>query len=87
MIYTRYEKLNIIKLKTHMDTLPFDIICKALQMRPSNTIYCEADGKLYGIISSGDIDRAHSAKKIVFLLIKNLHPFCQINLWKQEKYL
>ncbi len=63
MIYTRYEKLNIIKLKTHMDTLPFDIICKALQMRPSNTIYCEADGKLYGIISSGDIDRAHSAKK------------------------
>ena len=45
------------------DTLSFDELGKILEDRPANVIYCELDGKLYGIISMGDVARADEEGK------------------------
>lgn len=58
MIYTERDKLTIIELDNNLDTLSFDALAKAILDRPSNDVYCEYKGKLYGIISMGDIERA-----------------------------
>ena len=58
MIYTEYDKLTIIKLMNEADSLSFDELGAILKERPANVIYCELSGKLYGIISMGDVARA-----------------------------
>lgn len=66
MLYTECNKLTIIKLMNETDSLSFDELGKILKERPANVIYCELGGKLYGIISMGDVARAHGeGKKMV----------------------
>lgn len=71
MIYTKYSKLNVIKLKSHVDTVSFQVLRHAIQKNPSNVIYCEAEGKIYGIISSGDIERDYFAGRDYVTINKN----------------
>lgn len=66
MIYTEYNKLTLIKLMNEVGCLSFNELGKILEECPANVIYCELDGKLYGIISMGDVVRASDeAKKVV----------------------
>lgn len=66
MLYTEYDKLTIINSMNEMDALSFDELGEILKERPANVIYCELDGKLYGIISMGDVARAdYEGKKAV----------------------
>ena len=58
MIYTPREKLTVIKLPEHRERISFEEIENVLWERPSNMIYVEAAGSLYGVISMGDIERA-----------------------------
>lgn len=61
MQYTGYDQLNVIRLKDGQDTVPFEVLAKSIPENPTTVIYCESEGKLFGIISSGDILRAQSA--------------------------
>lgn len=63
MLYTEYDKLTKINLMSEVSSLSFDELGKVLKERPANVIYCELDGKLYGIISMGDIARADDESK------------------------
>ncbi|MCH5249304.1 MAG: adenylyltransferase/cytidyltransferase family protein [Lachnospiraceae bacterium] len=65
MLYTEYDKLTIKKLKNEVSCLSFDELGKILEECPANVIYCELDGKLYGIISTGDVARASDHGKNV----------------------
>ena len=58
MIYTDYNRLTIIKLEDAVDVISFEVLAGVISDRLSNMIYCELKGKLYGIISMGDIIRA-----------------------------
>lgn len=71
MIYTKYSKLNVIKLKSHVETVSFQVLRHAIQKNPSNVIYCEAEGKIYGIISGGDIERDYFAGRDYVTINKN----------------
>lgn len=57
MIYTQHDKLSVIQVNSDEEQISFDLLGKVMQERPSNVIYCECNGKLYGIISVGDILR------------------------------
>ena len=63
MLYTEYNRLNVIKLTTRTDAIPFETLCDAIQKQPSNVIYCESKGRIYGIISSGDVERSYFADR------------------------
>lgn len=66
MIYKKYDKLIIINLIDEAGSISFDELSKVLEERPANVIYCELAGKLYGIISTGDIAFAgYEGKKAV----------------------
>ena len=58
MIYTEYNKLTKINLMNEAGSISLDETGKVLKERPANVIYCELSGKLYGIISMGDIAHA-----------------------------
>lgn len=58
MIYTSKEKLTCYAMPDESDVVRFSELESILIERPANVIYCERNGKLYGIISMGDIDRA-----------------------------
>ena len=58
MIYTPRGKLTVIELSEHREQIAFEEIENVLWERPSNMIYVEVIGSLYGIISMGDVDRA-----------------------------
>ena len=58
MIYTERDKLTVVETEKEIDHLDFDRITEALLERPSNMIYCESKGRLYGIVSMGDVMRA-----------------------------
>ncbi len=58
MIYTERDKLTVVETEKEIDHLDFDRITEALLERPSNMIYCESEGRLYGIVSMGDVMRA-----------------------------
>lgn len=62
MIYTPREKLSVIELLEKREFAFFDEIIPVLYERPSNIIYVELQGKLYGIISMGDISRENVNK-------------------------
>lgn len=58
MIYIQHDRLALVEVNNKENKLSFDILAKVILERPSNTIYFESDGKLYGILSMGDIARA-----------------------------
>lgn len=64
MVYTKRDKLSIIQVHNDEDQISFDLLGKVMQERPSNVIYCECNGKLYGIISVGDIFRAKKKRAV-----------------------
>lgn len=57
MIYRDREKLTIIQIEDNEEKISFDRLESVILDRPSNVIYCERNGKLYGIITMGDIAR------------------------------
>lgn len=59
MVYTGRDELTVIKLDNGNDSVSIEKLKKVLVESPSNMIYCEAFGKLAGIISTGDILRAY----------------------------
>ena len=63
MIYTKREKLTCYIIEDNSDQISFDALKPLLMDRPSNIIYCEKSGKLYGIISMGDIRRSYHCQQ------------------------
>lgn len=59
MVYKKYEELTIIKIEDITESIAFKTLAKVIAAKPSNVIYCERSGKLAGMISMGDIARAH----------------------------
>lgn len=59
MVYTERNQLTIVELDRDENNLSIDSLKEILAKRPSNTIYCEIEGKLKGIVSVGDISRAY----------------------------
>lgn len=68
MIYINRDRLNILELNDEKDIVSFDTITETILDKPSNMIYCESKGRLYGIISMGDIVRA-SDKGLNYVVI------------------
>lgn len=58
MLYTERAQLTVMELESGEENIAVEKLKKILVERPSNVIYCEAHGKLFGIISTGDILRA-----------------------------
>ena len=63
MIYISREKLTCYIVIDDNDKVYFSKLNSVLMERPANVVYCEKDGKLYGIISMGDIARAYRKGK------------------------
>lgn len=58
MIYTRREQLTIIELREKRNALSYEELFAALMKRPSNIVYVEVNGLLYGIVTTGRILRS-----------------------------
>lgn len=59
MIFKPIEQLSIIEIESENEyKVTFDRLGKLLMENPSNMVYCVKAGKLYGIISMGDVHRA-----------------------------
>ena len=58
MQYTAKDQLTIVELDKEERYIPMARLAEVISLSPSNTIYFRKDGKLYGIISMGDIKRA-----------------------------
>jgi len=71
MVYTEREKLTVIELTEERDILTFEEIEAALWERPSNMVYVEYNGELYGIVGSGAIPRAIARNKKYVEIVKN----------------
>ena len=70
MVYTERTKLTIYQVVRDNDDVYFSELDPLIMDRPSNMIYCEKNGCLYGLISMGDIRRACEAKKSVITINK-----------------
>lgn len=57
MLYTQRECLTRVLLEVGENNVSIDALKTVLMKYPSNVIYCEVQGKLIGIISTGDICR------------------------------
>ena len=55
MLYTKRTQLTILELNKNEEKISIENLKTVLLERPSNMIYCESEGKLVGIISTGDI--------------------------------
>lgn len=62
MKYTTREYLAVIQVEKNADSIFIENVRHILMKSPSNIIYCEHEGRLVGIISTGDIIRAHRQK-------------------------
>lgn len=58
MKYTSRKCLTILKLTEERATLSFNELSSVLMEKPSNIVYVELAGMLYGIVTTGDISRA-----------------------------
>ncbi len=58
MQYTAKDRLTVVELEKGEKRIPLARLAEVIALSPSNTIYFKRDGKLYGIISMGDIKRA-----------------------------
>ncbi len=63
MIYRDRAKLTIIELQEHEEKLSLEKLKEVLLNRPSNIVYCEKDGILYGIITTVDMIKASKAEQ------------------------
>lgn len=63
MVYKSRQYLNIIETNEQQDVLDFSIVKEALINHLTNSIYLETKGKLYGLITSGDIGTAYNDRK------------------------
>lgn len=63
MIFSKKEHLSILCIDNNTEEVDFDTLANLLMEKPANMVYCEKAGKLYGIISMGDIHRAWEEKK------------------------
>ncbi len=61
MIRIGREELNIIRTQTEEKSIPWEAYLEALLDKPSNIIYFETAGRLYGIASFGDVLKAKAA--------------------------
>ncbi len=58
MVFTDYNQLTVIKLSNETNDVPVEILLSALWKRPSCLVYIEVDNRLYGIVTTGRIERA-----------------------------
>ncbi len=58
MIFKDKDQLSIIEIDDSDNKVSFEKLATLLMDKPSNMIYCTKAGKLYGIISMGDVHRA-----------------------------
>lgn len=61
MHYKARKELTIVELNDNEENFSFDKLTEIILRKPSDIIYCERNGKLYGIVSMGDIARANEA--------------------------
>ena len=64
MVYTSREKLNVFETNIELSDIPVDELINLIMKRPSNIIYVEHEGFLYGIITTGDIYREYKSGRI-----------------------
>ena len=57
MLFTKKDQLTILRLNNNEERIFIGKLEEVLTENPSNVIYCEINGKLDGIISTGDIRR------------------------------
>ncbi len=65
MLFSPRNSLSIIQTDDESGSVSFEKLAAVLFERPSNIVYCEKDGRLYGIISMGDVHRASGKKHTV----------------------
>lgn len=58
MLYTNKDQLSVIELDNGTDSITIEKLKRVLTNRPSNIYYCVANGRLAGVISTGDIYKA-----------------------------
>lgn len=63
MIFSKKKYLSVLHINNNVKEITFDILADILLEKPTNMIYCEKAGKLYGLISIGDVHRAKEEKK------------------------
>lgn len=64
MIFKPIEQLSTIEIDSkNQYEVTFDRLGRLLMENPSNMVYCVKEGKLYGIISMGDVRRARVADR------------------------
>jgi [citrate (pro-3S)-lyase] ligase len=63
LIYRDRGKLTIIELQEHEEKLSLEKLKAVLLKKPSNIIYCEKGGILYGVISTVDMIKANNAEQ------------------------
>lgn len=85
MIYTSREKLTCYTMPDENDQINFSELSTILMERPSNVIYCEKDGQLNGIISMGDIVRAHEAGKDSVVVNRRFTKIKQHEYWNAKQ--
>ena len=63
MVYRDRKYLSILTLTEEQDYVTYDELIQVLKDRPSNAVYIERGGILYGLITSGRIERSCNEKK------------------------
>lgn len=64
MVYTKYDKLSVIQVNSDEEQISFNLLGKVMQERPSEVVYCECNGRLYGMISMYDIFSAEKDRTV-----------------------
>lgn len=71
VIYRSKEHLSVYESDNQMDRISFKEIMKVLENKINSTIYFVSKGKLYGVITSGDVVRAVNDKIEEVVVNKN----------------
>ena len=68
MLYRSRNQLTILSLEDREEKISFDRLKVLIAERVSSVIYCERNGRLYGIVTMGDIAKAYrNGKNVVFI--------------------
>lgn len=87
MQYTEREQLTILGLKDDEERISMERLKAVLSGSPSNMIYCEKEGKLVGIVSTGDISRAWGAGQDSVAINRKFTWLCRGEYWKARDIL
>lgn len=71
MQYVKRNQLTVLQLANSVENISMDLLKTVLIEQPSDMIYCESEGKLIGIISTGDILKAYRKRQDRVSLNKN----------------